>query len=224
MIIGGVDEAGRGSILGPLVVAGISIDESKLNQLRSLGVKDSKKLAAKNREKLYREILKVVDGYYVCKVKPAKIDKFVLVHRLNMLEANTMATVINQLKPHIAYVDSCDVKPERFKAAILSGLKCRTRIDSSHHADSNNIAVSAASIIAKVNRDREIGRIRKRIHSIGSGYPSDKKTMRFVNRWVRVHGKAPEFARSSWKPLKKVLRTQSQRRISDFDLGSTANI
>ena len=209
MIIAGVDEAGRGSILGPLVVAGIRINESKLKQLHLLGVKDSKKIAPRTREKLYRKILKVVDDYYVYKVKPKKIDQFVSMKRLNTLEADVMALVINRLKPQVAYVDSCDVKPERFRAAVMSTLKCRARIDSSHHADSNNIAVSAASIIAKVNRDREIARIRKRIHNIGSGYPSDKKTMRFVNRWVRAHGKPPKFARSSWRPLKELLKRYS---------------
>ncbi|MGH9934108.1 MAG: ribonuclease HII, partial [Nitrososphaerales archaeon] len=70
MMVAGVDEAGRGSILGPLVVAGIKIRESKLKQLHLMGVKDSKKLAPKTREKLYRKILKIVDDYYVCKVTP----------------------------------------------------------------------------------------------------------------------------------------------------------
>ena len=216
MIVAGVDEAGRGSILGPMIVAGIKIDKSKLKQLRMMGVKDSKKLAPKAREKLYRKILKVVDDYYVCKVTPRKIDHFVSMKKLNALEANTMAMIINKLKPQEAFVDSCDVSPERFRTAIMSTLKCRARIYSSHHADSNNIAVSAASIIAKVNRDREIARIRKKISNIGSGYPSDKKTMRFVYRWVRTHGKAPKFARSSWKPLRELLNRYSQMKISDF--------
>lgn len=209
MIIAGVDEAGRGSILGPLVVAGIRINESKLKQLHLLGVKDSKKLAPRTREELYKKILKVVDDYYVYKVKPEKIDQFVSKKRLNTLEANAMAAIINRLKPQVAYVDSCDVRPERFRAAVMATLRCKTRIDSSHHADSNNIAVSAASIIAKVNRDREIARIKKRIGNIGSGYPSDKKTMRFVKRWVRAHGKAPKFARNSWRPLKELLNRYS---------------
>jgi ribonuclease HII len=209
MIVAGVDEAGRGSILGPLVVAGIRIDESKLKQLHMLGVKDSKKLAPRTREKLYREILKVVDDYYVYKVKPERIDQFVSMKKLNVLEANAMASVINQLKPQVAYVDACDVKPERFRTAVMSTLKCRTRIDSSHHADSNNVAVSAASIIAKVKRDREIAKLGKKVRNIGSGYPSDKKTMRFVNRWVRIHGRAPKFARSSWRPLRELLKEYS---------------
>jgi ribonuclease HII len=216
MIVAGVDEAGRGSILGPMVVAGIKIHKSKLKHLHLMGVKDSKKLAPRTREKLYRKILRIVDGYYVCKVTPRKIDRFVCMKKLNALEANTMAVIINKLKPQEAFVDSCDVSPERFRVAVMSTLTCAVRIDSSHHADSNNIAVSAASIVAKVNRDREIARIRKRIGNIGSGYPSDKRTMRFVRTWVRTHGNAPKFARSSWRPLRELLNRYSQTKISDF--------
>jgi len=216
MIIAGVDEAGRGSILGPLIVAGIRIEKSKLGQLHLLGVKDSKKLVPRTRERLYRKILKVVDRYYVCKLKPEEIDQYVSVKLLNRLEANAMAVVINKLKPNIAYVDSCDVKPERFRMAVMSTLRCGARIDSSHRADSNNIAVSAASIIAKVNRDREIARIRRKYGNIGSGYPSDKKTMRFVKGWVRANAKAPKFARSSWKPLRELLNRYSRVKISNL--------
>lgn len=216
MIVAGVDEAGRGSILGPLIVAGIRIDKSKLKHLRSLGVKDSKKLTRQAREKLYKKILKVIDNYYICRLKPEQIDSFVSMRRLNSLEANAMARVINRLKPQIAYVDSCDVKPERFRKAVMSTLKCKARVNSSHHADSNNLAVSAASIIAKVNRDKEIAEIRKKVGDVGSGYPSDKKTMRFIKKWVRMHKKAPKFARSSWKPLRELLNGYAQKKISSL--------
>ncbi|MFQ5970669.1 MAG: ribonuclease HII [Nitrososphaerales archaeon] len=205
MIVAGVDEAGRGSILGPLIIAGIRIDKSKMKHLRSLDVKDSKKLRPQARQKLYKKILKVIDKYYLCRLQPEQIDRFVSKRRLNSLEANAMAIVINRLKPQIAYVDSCDVKPERFRKAVMSTLKCKARVTSSHHADTNNLAVSAASIIAKVNRDKEIAEIRKKIGDVGSGYPSDKKTMRFIKRWVRMHKKGPKCARSSWKPLRELL-------------------
>jgi len=204
-MIAGIDEAGRGSVLGPMVVAGIMIERSKLKQLRTLGVVDSKKLTPKNRERLYGKILKIVDDYYIHIVKPADIDRSVATRALNSLEAVTMATVINRLRPKLAYVDSCDVNPERFRKAILSTLTCKARVDSRHHADSENVAVSAASILAKVRRDREIAKLKRKSGNIGSGYPSDKRTMGFVKRWIRTHKKAPKFARSSWKPVKQFL-------------------
>ncbi|NDF35634.1 MAG: ribonuclease HII, partial [Nitrosopumilaceae archaeon] len=87
MLVCGVDEAGRGSMLGPLVVAGIAVDKSKINQLSEIGVKDSKKLSAKSRESLYRQIIKIVDDYSISKATPKQIDMAVNQHKLNNLES-----------------------------------------------------------------------------------------------------------------------------------------
>ncbi|MEM3127769.1 MAG: ribonuclease HII [Nitrososphaerales archaeon] len=217
MIVAGVDEAGRGSVIGPLVVAGIKIKRSKVRHLKESGVADSKKLTPKERLRLYGEIVKIVDDYYIHVLKPATIDRFVAVNALNFLEASAMALVINRLAPRIAYVDSCDVNPERFKKTILSKLTCSTRVDSKHHADSENIVVSAASILAKVKRDHEIDKLRKKIGDLGSGYPSDRKTMAYINEWIYRHKKAPVFARSSWKPVRKMLSRYAQTKLVDFN-------
>ena len=93
MQICGVDEAGRGSMLGPLVVAGISISKSKVNLLKKLGVRDSKKLSSTARERLYKKIIEIVDDYYVVRIPPRIIDKSVSTHSLNHLEAKYMAKV-----------------------------------------------------------------------------------------------------------------------------------
>jgi len=114
MQICGVDEAGRGSMLGPLVVAGISISKSKVNLLKKLGVKDSKKLSPMARERLYKKIIETVDDYYVVRIPPRIIDKSVSTHSLNHLEAKYMAKVISKLSPSTAFVDSCDVNFKRF--------------------------------------------------------------------------------------------------------------
>jgi ribonuclease HII len=215
-MIAGLDEAGRGSVLGPLVVAGIMIKGSKVRKLRSLGVADSKKLTPKNRETLYREILKVVDAYCIRRVNPADIDRYVSVRGLNSLEALTMASIIDKLRPRIAYVDSCDVNPKRFKESIVSRLRCRTRVDSRHHADSEKVVVSAASILAKVRRDREIEKLRRNVGNVGSGYPSDRQTMKFVDNWICMHKRVPEFVRASWKPVRQLVEVHLQPRILDF--------
>ena len=106
MKVCGVDEAGRGSMIGPLVIAGISIEKKNINKLRKLGVRDSKKLSPKKRDFLYKEILKVVDDYHVIRIPPKTIDKYVFKHNLNHLEAQKMADVITHLKSEISYVDS----------------------------------------------------------------------------------------------------------------------
>ncbi len=203
MQVCGVDEAGRGSMVGPLVIAGVSISKTKIRQLRSMGIKDSKKLTPLQREKLYKKIIKFVDDYYVAKINPSTIDKSVSKHELNTLEAKYMAKVISKLNPNISYVDSCDVNPSRFGKTI-SKLSKKNKIKSYHHADSRFVIVSAASIIAKVNRDRAIKKIRKN-HDVGSGYPSDAKTMRFVKKYISTRNEIPSFVRSSWKPVQTML-------------------
>jgi len=199
----GVDDAGRGSLVGPLVIAGVSISKTKIRQLRSMGIKDSKKLTPLQREKLYKKIIKFADDYYVAKINPYTIDKSVNKHELNNLEAKYMAKVISKLNSNISYVDSCDVNPSRF-GKVISKLSKKDKIRSYHHADSRFVIVSAASIIAKVSRDRAIKKIRKN-HDIGSGYPSDTKTIRFVKKYISTRNEIPSFVRSSWKPVKIML-------------------
>ncbi len=203
MQVCGVDDAGRGSLVGPLVIAGVSLSKSKIRKLSSMGIKDSKKLSPSQREKLYKKIIKFADDYYVAKINPSTIDKSVFKHELNNLEAKYMAKVISKLNPNISYVDSCDVNPSRFGKTI-SKLSKKDKIRSYHHADSRFVIVSAASIIAKVNRDREIKKIRKN-HDVGSGYPSDAKTIGFVKKYISTRNEIPNFVRSSWKPVQTIL-------------------
>lgn len=207
MLVCGVDDAGRGSMIGPLVIAGVAIDSNKIKRLADLGVKDSKKLSPKTRESLYEQILELSHSHYVAKINPKTIDRSVTLHALNHLEAKYMAKVIKKLQPAVSYVDSCDVKPTRFGKEI-SHLSNNSKVKSYHHADSRFVIVSAASIIAKVNRDRSILKIRKK-YDIGSGYPSDSKTVSFVNHQLLVKKEVLNFIRTSWKPVKQLLSNQS---------------
>jgi len=199
----GVDDAGRGSMLGPLVIAGISIHKTQIRRLSKLGVKDSKKLTPKTREDLYKKIISLVDDYYVAKISPKSIDNSVKNHGLNQLEAKYMAKVITKLDPDTSFVDSCDVNPQRFGKEI-SKLSHNKKIRSYHHADSRFLVVSAASIIAKVTRDRAIDKLRK-YNDLGSGYPSDPKTIKFVKKYYETQKIMPNFVRKSWKPTQKII-------------------
>ncbi|MDE1765714.1 MAG: ribonuclease HII [Thaumarchaeota archaeon] len=206
MLVCGVDDAGRGSAIGPLVIAGIRIEKNKIKRLSEIGVKDSKQLTPRAREILYGKILELVDDYHVARIPPHVIDKSVQKNQLNQLEGKYMAKVIAKLKPDSAYVDSCDVNPNRF-GLYISKLSQVGKIHSSHHADRRFPVVSAASIIAKVNRDRAIERIRKNFE-VGSGYPSDPKTMRFIREYIESNGMPPKFVRKSWKPVKILLSSK----------------
>ena len=138
MIICGVDDAGRGSVLGPLVIAGVSVERTKIKYLSEIGVKDSKQLSPKTREILYKKIIVIVDDYHVLRISPKIIDQSVRKNQLNHLEAKYMARVIAKLRPNSSYVDSCDVNPARFGKEI-SNLAKSGRIYSRHHADSRSI-------------------------------------------------------------------------------------
>jgi ribonuclease HII len=219
VLIGGVDEAGRGSIIGPLVIAGISIRQDRIMDLHHLGVRDSKMLTAKARASLFAIISEMVDSLCIYKIDCSVIDENVFSKGLNKLEAETMAYVIENLKADMVYVDSCDTNPTRYKHHIESRLiTSKSKLYSMHHADSLNIVVSAASIIAKIVRDGEIQEIRKTHCNIGSGYPSDERTMRFIRNWVSEYKCAPRFARKSWRPLRDMLEEVANYKITQFNL------
>jgi ribonuclease HII len=217
ILIGGVDEAGRGSIIGPLIVAGISVRDSKISELSKIGVKDSKKLTKKLRENMFSSIVDLADSLCIYKIDSNEIDYNVFLNKLNKLEAEAMAEVINNLHVDEVYIDCCDINQERYKECVKCRLvSCNTKLYSMHHADQLNLVVSAASIIAKTVRDNEIQAIRRIYNTIGSGYPSDQKTMYFIREWVKKYKNAPGFARKSWRPLRMMLYENCSDKLTHF--------
>jgi ribonuclease HII len=206
-LIAGVDEAGRGCVIGPLVVAGVMVKAENMNVLSELGVKDSKLLTSRQRELLYPMITQLAEKYYTVHVMPCQIDKAVestrRLHKLNRLEAQTMARVIDELKPDEAFVDAADTVEHRFGNHIQECLKTKTKIVSRHKADRLFPVVSAASVIAKVERDREVAALRMNYGDFGSGYLTDEKTMAFLKRLIDGFDDYPSFIRKSWKPAKR---------------------
>ncbi len=212
MLIAGIDEAGRGCVIGPLIVAGILIKQENLQVLEQLGVKDSKLLTPKKREALYPEILQLTEQHAIIKVQPKEIDRFVKsqrkLHKLNRLEAQTMAQIITALKPEVAYVDAADVLEDRFAQHIRESSPFKACIVSEHKADRNYPVVSAASIVAKVARDQEIANLRVQVGDFGSGYLTDDKTTLFLEEWLKKHKEYPDCVRKSWKPA---IKAKNQR-------------
>jgi len=208
MLVAGVDDAGRGPIIGPLVIAGVLMNEEGLPKLVTLGVRDSKILSPRRREKLAEEVKRLAVQYHVIMLSPEEIDRVVetgrRLHKLNWLEAQTMAKVIIALKPDLAYVDASDVLPDRFKNQIAECLPFEVQIVSEHKADTKYPVVSAASIIAKVERDRSISKLKEKYGDMGSGYATDPKTIAFLENWVKKFGSYPDFVRKSWKPAKRL--------------------
>jgi ribonuclease HII len=212
LLVAGVDDAGRGSLIGPLIIAGVMMRAEDLPKLAEIGVRDSKILSPQNRERLALEIKRIAKKYSLVKLSPREIDRVVergrKLHKLNRLEAQAMAKIIETLKPDMAYVDASDVLEERFKEHILENLSFQVEIISEHKADKKYPIVSAASIIAKVERDKEIKELKKVYGDFGCGYPTDRKTVDFLKQCLKKFGEYPDFIRKSWKTAKKAKREE----------------
>lgn len=215
----GIDEAGRGPVLGPMVLCGVCFTKFKLNYLSEIGVKDSKKLSAKKRQKLASLIKENCHSYEIIVVSAQEIDERVKNKiTMNQLEVLKMAKIVNKLKPDIVYLDAADVNEERFGESIKNLLDYKTKkIISKHRADDIYPIVSAGSIIAKDKRDSLIDDLKQRFGDIGSGYPSDKRTTDFLRDWVKKNKKAPKFARKTWVTTKKILNEEvGSKKITDY--------
>ncbi len=220
MHIAGIDEAGRGCVIGPLVIAGVLVKQENLSTLAQLGVKDSKLLTAKKREALVPEILNLAENHAILKLSPSQIDRAVdshrRLHKLNRLEAETMAEIVTALKPEVTYVDAADVLENRFATHIQEALAFKTCIVSEHKADRKYPIVSAASILAKVERDKDVAALRGEFGDFGTGYLADPRTKQFLEDWLKGHSDYPDCVRKSWKPAKLV---KNQRGTTQTKLG-----
>jgi ribonuclease HII len=219
-LVAGVDDAGRGPIIGPLVIAGVLFPEDSQPGLKAIGVRDSKLLTPEARATLNIKIRSLATKLALAEAQPDEIDNFVFhggrLRKLNFLEARMMAQVISELAPEEAYVDASDVNEARYAENIrelltadLKGLK----IFSEHHADRTYPIVSAASIVAKVRRDTIVQGLRGEYGDFGSGYITDPKTLAFLRDWRRTHKDYPPIVRLSWKTIKEIEAEFAQTRL-----------
>ena len=205
-MISGIDEAGKGAVLGPMCVAGVLMDDAANGALLKLGVKDSKQLAPKKREVLAGDIKKFANKYFVLEVSALQIDEMRKIMTMNEIMVVCFAKVLEELRPDHAFVDAADVIAQRFGENIKKKYTREITITSEHEADVRYPIVSAASILAKVRRDILVKELGENIgDDLGSGYPSDAKTILFLENWVKEHGSLPDFARSSWETSRRIL-------------------
>lgn len=208
MDILGIDEAGRGSVLGPLVIAGVVIDKRKEAILDNMGVKDSKKLTPARREVLARKLKKMF-VYDTVVFSARDIDDMRAQGiNLNEIERRGMQELIEKLDFDSAIVDAVDVKPQRFEDKLRRATGKDVKAE--HKADDKYIEVSAASIIAKQARDEAISELNKNyedVGGIGSGYPSDPTTKKFLSNYT--YNQMPDFVRKSWATVAKLKDVQT---------------
>ena len=197
-------------MFGPMVVCGVLVDSDSLEFLKKSGVKDSKALSAKRREEYAKVIRKVASKIVIEKISAIQIDTS---RRrgtnLNETEVNVFAAIAKKLDPTELYMDAADVNAKRFgdkireKSGLLSK-KCK--IVSEHKADSKYVVVSAASIIAKTERDAVIKELHGKYGDFGSGYPSDPKSIAFLKNLIRNDEELPFFIRRSWESVSRAVR------------------
>jgi len=209
-LILGIDDAGRGPVIGPMVLAGVLVDEKIEKEFVKLGVRDSKMLLPHKRTKLAEEIKLRALGIHIVIIPVYEIDgKDNDNLNLNQREAVASSVIINKLnngKEKIKVIIDCpsnNIKAWRgYLEKFLMG-KANLTLICEHKADVNHVVVSAASIIAKTTRDNEIEKIKKEIGvDFGSGYSSDSITRKFIyENYDKFKDKG--IFRESWKTIKK---------------------
>ncbi len=217
LMISGIDEAGKGPVLGPMCVAGILLNGTKTDELSRIKVKDSKLLTGKKREVLAGEIKKIVQEYFILEVSPSRIDELRKIMTMNEIMVICFTKVLEELRPDHAFVDAADVIASRFGENIKKKYSGEISITSEHKADVKYPIVSAASILAKVQRDSLIKQLEDELGmEIGSGYPSDPKTISFLENWVQDNDSLPSFARYSWETSKRILEKYDRNQKTLF--------
>ncbi len=224
-LITGIDEAGRGALIGPMVVCGITAEEGVIEKLRDIGVKDSKMLTYARREELYGNIKEIlqkesrVSSIMPISISSCKIDdnKKNSVN-LNMVEAKAMAQIINMIGGDEIYIDALTVNPKKYQRFVETYLKSDGfKIFAENKADEKYTIVGAASIIAKVERDRAIEKIKEMENfDFGVGYPHDERTIDFVDQLIKKRKRLPSYVRKTWVTTQILQEKNWQRRVKDF--------
>ncbi len=225
----GGDEAGRGAVLGPLVVSVVAVSDSKERKFGRIGIRDSKLLSRRKREFLWEEIYSIAEEVKFYKISAGEINIAMKGNiSLNELEAIHFTRLVDSLESDVRkiYVDSPDVIQERFGIRIGIMSKKPMRVDkvkgkrvakaikivSEHKADTKYPVTSAASIIAKVERDKEMDRISDEVGiELGSGYPSDKMTVGAIRENLGSIALS-QYIRQRWKTMDDI----RQFKMSDF--------
>ena len=216
VVVCGIDEVGRGAVIGPLVMAGVLIEEEKIPKLLEIGVKDSKLLTPKQREKLFPQIKKIIKDSKIIQIPPKEIDEALESDSLNLnwLEAHKSAEIINALKPNKAIIDSPSNNVRAYKNYLVKLLKNKKIEISVEHKAEKHPPVAAASILAKVIRDNEIEKIKKKYGNCGPGYSSNLITQEFIKENFK---KYPEIFRKTWITYKRLKVVDENTKLTDFN-------
>ncbi len=220
MLVLGIDDAGRGPVIGPMVLAGCLIDDKVERKLKKLGVKDSKKLTQKRREFLSEKIKEIAETFEIVLAHPEEIDgKNKNGVNLNAVEAIKAAEIINRINRGFnkikVIIDCPSVSIEKWKDFLKTKINNLSNLEivCEHKADVNHVSVSAASILAKCVREIEMTRLKEKYgNEIGSGYCSDPHTYKFLEKHSQTYGDKGIF-RKTWSTWRDVCSAAQQKKL-----------
>ncbi|MEM4495180.1 MAG: ribonuclease HII [Candidatus Caldarchaeum sp.] len=205
----GVDEAGRGCVVGPLVIAAVAAEHDELPIFKGLGVADSKTLSPQRREEIFEKLRENFRlGYMV--VTPRRISSCLRVNGgegLNNLEYDVMAELVRRIGPRVVFVDSPDRDVRRARRRLLEKIDADMEVKCMVEGDRRHVLVAAASIVAKVVRDRRVEMLRRRLGDFGSGYPSDPRTRKWLLENLEQPAIRP-YIRMGWATLENLKQTR----------------
>jgi ribonuclease HII len=210
-LVAGIDEAGRGPVLGPMVLCLAISEEEEEPRLKGIGVKDSKLLRPEARERLSGEIRKVCK-LHVAKVTAKELNVKMKAKSLNAIEADVMTDLLlgvskaDMEQIEKIFIDVPDPIPIKFVWRLRLPKDIKKKIHAAHKADVRFPICSAASIIAKVTRDEEIEKIKKELGcNFGTGYSHDAATIECVEKNIE-NPILKKYLRTEWKTTKNIIK------------------
>jgi ribonuclease HII len=217
-LVSGIDEAGRGCVLGPMVISICTIYKKDDLFFKQIGVKDSKLLSAKKREELFKIIIEKSKEYKIIVILAQELNILMNEFSLNEIEIQKFAILINSIKniPSNFIIDAPEKNTNSFKLKLYKYIcnnKLKNKIIAENKADLNYVVVGCASILSKVTRDRLL---KEDIKCNISGYPSDYKTIAYIKEYFLKYKKLPDCTRTKWKTVDNILKELYQKKISWF--------
>ncbi len=216
----GIDDAGRGPVIGPMILAGCLVNKETEKEFEKLGVTDSKKLTQKRRVFLAEKIKEMSESFEVAITLPDEITKNNTNGiNLNQVEAIKAAEIINKINKGTekikVIIDCPSVGIKKWDDYLRTKIKnlANLEISCEHKADKNHISVSAGSILAKARREEEMNKLKKKYgDEIGSGYTSDPTTCKFLQKYAEKF-KNDGIFRQTWVTWKKACDNMGQKKL-----------
>jgi ribonuclease HII len=198
-----------------MVLGAVVIEKEAEERLREIGVKDSKQLTPRQREDMEQPVRDASRAYATISVQADEIDALMERKSLNEIEAMKIAALLNGLpaKPDVVYIDSPDTIAANFAKRITPYLSFDCKLKSEHKADIKYPVVSAASILAKVERDRALHALEPIWGPLGTGYPHDPVTIAFLEKYAADHKKLPIICRHQWETSQRILSSVHQQKL-----------